>query len=404
MAAELIDVLILGSCDDAWLGDFTLRGRRSEAASGFTTRVMRDDRDLDLALADRVPHVIFSFGDIALFPRLNGQSIEIRRRWVHFDDAVDAGDAAETAMTVYIDIATRDRFPGIPLVSVFTPTYRTGELIVRAYRSLVAQTYDNWEWVIYDDSPDDETFAVLRSLARTDHRLRLFRSDRSFGVIGEIKRRLCGLARGTILVELDHDDELTPTCLASVVEGFQTFPDAGFVYTDCVELFEDGESATYGPSYAFGFGTYRTEWLAGRQYLVTNYPSINSKTVRHIVGMPNHVRAWRADVYHAIGGHGSEVHVADDYELCLRTFLATRMVHVRRFGYLQYLSRSGANTQRVRNKEIQRLVGAFAARYEDQIHARFEELGVDDFIRDSDGLHWDRASPSPTPIANYELY
>jgi hypothetical protein len=110
-------------------------------------------------------------------------------------------------------------------------------------------------------------------------------------------------------------------------------------------------------------------------------------------------------VYHAIGGHGSEIHVADDYELCIRTFLATRMVHVRRFGYKQYLSREGANTQRVRNKEIQRLVHAFATRYEEEIHARLVELGVDDFIRDEAGiLHWDTPNPMLAPIANYELF
>lgn len=404
MAAELIDVLVIGDRATHWLDDFRLLGMPATSAEDFAVRSISDDRDLDRVLAERVPQVILSTGDLAGLDRLHAQNLEIRRRWVHLDDDVDGHEAAASAMRVYVDVATRNRFPETPLVSVFTPTYRTGELIERAYRSLVGQTYDNWEWVLYDDSPDTDTFEVLQTLARADHRLRVFRGNGSSGVIGEIKRRLCGLARGSLLVELDHDDQLTPTCLASVVEGFQAFPDAGFVYTDCAELFDDGECATYGASFAFGFGSYRTESLAGHEYQVTNYPSINAKTVRHIVGMPNHVRAWRADVYHSIGGHASEVHVADDYELCIRTFLATRILHIRRFGYMQYLRRTGENTQRVRNKEIQRLVPAFAHRYEEQIHARFEELGVDDFIRDAEGLHWDRAAPDPSPIANYELF
>jgi hypothetical protein len=50
------------------------------------------------------------------------------------------------------------------------------------------------------------------------------------------------------------------------------------------------------------------------------------------------------------------------------------------------------------------LVHAFAVRYEDEIHARFIELGVDDFIRADDGtLRWDLPNPVPAPIANYEL-
>ena len=40
------------------------------------------------------------------------------------------------------------------------------------------------------------------------------------------------------------------------------------------------------------------------------------------------------------------MHVADDYEILIRTFLHTRMVHIQRFGYIQYIQRDGGNTQR----------------------------------------------------------
>ena len=136
---------------------------------------------------------------------------------------------------------------------------------------------------------------------------------------------------------------------------------------------------------------------------MTNYPSINAKTMRHIVGVPNHVRAWRADAYHAIGGYAPEVHVADDYEILIRTFLHTRMVHIQRFGYIQYIQRDGGNTQRKRNKEIQRLVRLFQMRYEAEIHQRLVDLDVDDFVWRNGSLDFSNANPSPTPIANYIL-
>jgi len=181
------------------------------------------------------------------------------------------------------------------------------------------------------------------------------------------------------------------------VEAFAAHPEAGFAYTDCAEVFEDGENATYPEGYAFGFGSYRTETYRGRPYAVTNYPEINAKTVRHIVGMPNHLRAWRRDAYLAAGGYSPDVHVADDFELCIRTFLTTRMVHVQRFGYIQRLDRGTGNTHRARNQEIQRLVAAFARHYDDQIHQRLIELGVDDFIHTDDGLDWTR-QPAEAPI------
>ncbi|MDT2260330.1 glycosyltransferase family A protein [Paenibacillus larvae] len=42
---------------------------------------------------------------------------------------------------------------------MFTSSYRSKEKIQRPYRSLLNQTYPNWEWVIVDDSGDDgETY------------------------------------------------------------------------------------------------------------------------------------------------------------------------------------------------------------------------------------------------------
>jgi glycosyltransferase involved in cell wall biosynthesis len=50
------------------------------------------------------------------------------------------------------------------LVTVFTPAYKSGGKIQRAFRSLRQQTYANWEWVIVDDSDDDgRTFKMLGS-------------------------------------------------------------------------------------------------------------------------------------------------------------------------------------------------------------------------------------------------
>ena len=322
---------------------------------------------------------------------------------MHYDTVPAPDVLASSALNVFVDVATRDRFPDEPLVSVFTPTYMTGDRLMRPFGSLLAQSYRNWEWVVYDDSPDDDTFVRLRSLAADEPRVRIFRGDGNFGVIGEVKRRLCGLARGRILVELDHDDELTDHCLADVVEAFAKFPEAGFVYTDCAEVFEDGEPAIYPEGWGMGFGSYRKETYKGRELFVTNYPSVNSRTMRHIVGVPNHVRAWRADAYHALGGYGSEIHVCDDYEILIRTFLHTRMVHVQRLGYVQYMQRGGGNTQRVRNKEIQRLVRIFRYRYEHEIRERFAQLGIDDFVCRDGVLDFSVANPDPTPIANYVL-
>ena len=97
----------------------------------------------------------------------------------------------------------------------------------------------NWEWIIVDDSDDDgKTFKLLTGLAKKDHRIQVFKPWEHSGVIGKVKNWACSLGKGQILVELDHDDELTDYALDYVVKGFEQFPEAGFLYTDCAEISE----------------------------------------------------------------------------------------------------------------------------------------------------------------------
>lgn len=414
MAFDLITVAVFAPPTPGYGQRLRLTGVPPTFAEGFDVHEFATDDDLARVLVEVRPQVLVTFGKPEAFRRLFAAPLEIRKRWVHVDDpSADAAHVARSVLECYVANATTDRFPAQPLVSVFTPTYKTGERIARPLRSLLGQSYTNWEWVLYDDSPDGgETFERLVGLTRQDHRIAAYRADRPCGVIGEVKRRACGLCRGALLVELDHDDELTPDALETLVAAAARFPEAGFFYSDCAETFEDGTPAVYGEGGGMGFGSYRAELHNGVTRTVTNYPPVNALTIRHIVGVPNHYRAWRRDVYHALGGHGPDVHVCDDYELLVRTFLRTRMCHVKRLGYVQYHNgkpgQETANTQRSRNKEIQRLTDAFMLRYNDQIHARLLELGAEDWIwrQDASGrawLQWDAARPRGLKPANLEF-
>jgi O-antigen biosynthesis protein len=407
MAADLIKVLVVGTTASDYLERIHSSDLGPTCARRFEIQSRTVDADLLAVLAAFRPQVIVSFGDSKSFPMLWKAPIDLRRRWLHFEDpSPDPGRVGIEVMRTFINNATTERFPEVPLVSVFTCTCMPGKKIRRPLESVLGQTYSNWEWVIYDDSPDDgATFNEMVALSAMDQRIHVFRADSPSGVIGEVKRRACMLARGSILVELDHDDELAPEALRFVVEAFREFPDAGFAYTDCAEVFDDGRPATYPDGWAFGFGSYRTGFHKGVPLSVTNYPGINAKTIRHIVGVPNHLRAWRREVYHQIGGHSPDLHVCDDYEIILRTFLATRMVHIRALGYIQYHNSpgEGGNTQRRRNQEIQRLVCHFRTHYEDRIHKRLVALGADDFIWRDGHLNWMAPNPSAPCHANYSF-
>jgi glycosyltransferase involved in cell wall biosynthesis len=342
-------------------------------------RFYSSDAKLEQVLVQDKPQVMITVGKLSSFPNFSKTPFEVRKRWLHYDTLPDLTQLGIDAYNCYLRNLFRERETDEnPLVTVFTPAFKTGERICRPFLSLKEQTYSNWEWIIVDDSDDGgETFKMLRKLANKDHRIQVFKPWEHSGMIGRLKNWACSLGKGRFLVELDHDDALTDYALDCVVKEFQQFAEAGFLYTDCAEIYQDGTNSTYRQGWAFGYGSYTDVEYKGKLYKSGSGGNINPKTIRHIISAPNHIRAWRKSFYDSIGGHNQELHVADDYEIMIRTFLKTRMVRVPRLCYLQYVSNS---TQQLRNKDIQRHVRSIRTHYDRMIHNRFLELGCEDFI------------------------
>jgi glycosyltransferase involved in cell wall biosynthesis len=356
-------------------------------------RCYPDDHDLERILIEQAPHVIITCGDLAVFKNLMAAPFEIRRRWLHYPSMGDLATIGSEAFLCYLSVVA-DKRDEMPLVSVFTPAYKTGDRLQRPFFSLRSQSYDNWEWVVLDDSDDaGETYRLIRSFAERDHRISAFRPERHSGIIGDVKYRTCALSRGEILVELDHDDELTPNALEDIVATFGKYPEAGFLYSDFCEVDTQGNPLRYPDGWAYGYGSYRDELYRDKVLKVANAPAITPKTIRHLVSAPNHVRAWTRSCYFAIGGHNRLIHVADDFELMIRTFLHTRMMRIPKLCYLQYLD--GGNTQRIRNQDIQRHVRYLRWKYDRQIHARFLELGIEDWVWNEEKQCADMDRPNP---------
>ena len=280
-----------------------------------------------------------------------------------------------------------------PKFSIFTPTYNTGERINRTYESLKNQTLDDWEWVIVDDSPNDETWNIIQDISKNDFRVKVHRIyPLSEGNIGLVKHRACSLSNGEWLVELDHDDTLVSTCLEELHKASLKYPDAGFMYSDVCELYEDGEMKTYDHDlsgnwygrfdnyFDFGYAGHTYVEADGNMYITHHYPDINPLTIRFNISMPNHVRVWKKEVYDKIGGHNINTPIADDYELIVRTFLNTEIVHIKKMLYLQYNDRNSAVDN---NKiDINRRARLIRDHYDYQIHNRILELGKIDWSWD----------------------
>lgn len=331
------------------------------------------------------PDVIISVGEKIETPyRL------IQEKIYFFPESPSDQDLANFILSKTVEF---ECVPYEPAFSIFTPTFKTGDKILRTYQSLFNQTCMDWEWVVVDDSPSDDmdTWVFLQEIASKDFRVKPIKIyPISKGNVGMVKHRAGMLSSGKWLVELDHDDSLLPHCLSECLNASEMFPDAGFMYSDCTELSDTGEEFRdydysrngdyYGRIdnfFAFSYAGHTWGNIGGKDYLQHHYPDINPITIRFNTSMPNHVRVWRKDVYRKIGGHKQDLPVADDFELIVRTFLETRFIHIKKTLYIQHFKLG--STVDLNSFDINRRARLIRDFYNPKIHSRIEELGFFDW-------------------------
>ncbi len=107
-----------------------------------------------------------------------------------------------------------------PAVSVLMPAYRAEAYVDEAVRSVLAQTFDDWEIVAVDDASPDRSGEILAGWAARDPRIRFFRNDQNLGMTGNWNRCLAE-ARGELVLKLDADDVLRPKTLEVLVAAMR---------------------------------------------------------------------------------------------------------------------------------------------------------------------------------------
>lgn len=343
---------------------------------GLDTLCLPNDIGIEDVLIKYNPDSIVTISDDwTNFPNLATQPLQVRNKWITLPEVDEfTGERAYHCAMENILINNTSQ-----LISYFTPIYNTGNLLYRTYESLKSQTYTNWEWVIVNDSSDNgKTLKIAENIAKMDPRVKVYDfREKSNGIIGETKYRAAMLCNGYLLCELDHDDIITEDCTQYLYDASQKHPEVGFFYSDNAEIDSEHNSLTYAPGFGQGYGRYEECYWNNKLYQSCVAPNINPKTIRHIVGVPNHIRTWRREVYHQIGGHNRYLAIADDYELIVRTFLHTTMMRIPRMLYLQYIHSS--NSHDLARKDIQRRVRTIMHHYNERINKRFQEFGVEDY-------------------------
>lgn len=129
-----------------------------------------------------------------------------------------------------------------PAISVVMSFYKEPlRWILASVGSIQNQTFGDFEFIIICDNPDyAEAIEAIRSLARTDRRIRLLTNERNIGITKSLNRGL-SVARGGLIARMDADDIAYPERFATQAAFLDAHIEIGLCSSDVDVIDKDGK-------------------------------------------------------------------------------------------------------------------------------------------------------------------
>ena len=126
-----------------------------------------------------------------------------------------------------------------PLISVVMPVYNALPFLDASINSILAQTFTDFEFVIFDDASTDGSTERLRQWATREKRIHLYESKTRLGLSGS-SNAVVEKARASIVARMDADDVCHPDRLRRQWDIIRNRPDVAVVGTLCDGIDADG--------------------------------------------------------------------------------------------------------------------------------------------------------------------
>jgi glycosyltransferase involved in cell wall biosynthesis len=117
-----------------------------------------------------------------------------------------------------------------PLVSIVTPVYNGEKYIQECIESVLAQTYQNWEYIIVNNCSTDRTLEIVTSYAERYPKIKVYKNESLVTALQNHNRALRWISHESKYCKLLHaDDWLFPNCLEMMVSVNEANPSVGIV-------------------------------------------------------------------------------------------------------------------------------------------------------------------------------
>jgi glycosyltransferase involved in cell wall biosynthesis len=185
------------------------------------------------------------------------------------------------------------------MISVVMPVHNAMPHLDEAVRSILDQTYAQFEFVIFDDGSTDGSTERLREWALKDARIRLIESRKNLGPVGS-SNAVVELATGALIARMDADDVSLPNRLERQLEILQQSPDVGLVACVCDVIDAAGRQVREPDLWRLA----RKSWFA---------PFAHGSAL------------FRKQLYDAVGGYRDECAFWEDQDLFVRMLVQSEL-------------------------------------------------------------------------------
>jgi glycosyltransferase involved in cell wall biosynthesis len=98
------------------------------------------------------------------------------------------------------------------MISVIMPVYNSANYLPQAIKSILNQTYTNFEFIIIDDGSTDLSLQIIKKFAKIDERIVVIHNKKNLGICLSLNKGI-KLAKGNYIARMDSDDWSYPNRL-----------------------------------------------------------------------------------------------------------------------------------------------------------------------------------------------
>lgn len=133
-----------------------------------------------------------------------------------------------------------------PLISVLMSMRNGMPYVEQTVRSIIAQTFTDWEFIVVDNASTDDSAGAVERIAQTDSRIRVYRNIEDLGMSGGLNRGL-EFCRGKWIARMDADDIALPERFERQLDFLKRNPDVKVA--SCLAYYIDANGKRSGKTF-----------------------------------------------------------------------------------------------------------------------------------------------------------